>query len=541
MAYRILAIIATLAMAVTTAFAETKEMEAYWRESGFSFQDIEIMFDDEFCYSAPNTALGCYVGLKALAKPLQRDIHVVNGELRIVRVFGDADKEPEKKKINDIIEFKKSIKKEAEMNKAKALELLHSYYKNGSRLQNQTFQRAYVELVTAAQKSGENMSALAATVINESLSSTYDPHTYVTPLAYMESQSNSSAEEFVGIGATVQELSGNLVLVPMPGLAAEKSGVKAGDVLIGVDGKETAGMKPSAAVQLIRGREGETVRLRLLRRGEPVDIKIVRAKVEIKNVDGEILRIENKKWGYVSLNSFVSEKACDEVRDQIVGLQKGGAQGLIFDLRNNGGGRVDGAMCIANLFLDKNKLIYETRFLGQENKRDKVFTEKKNLTSLPLVVLINAASASASELVAGALQDHHRAWVVGERSFGKGSMQGGQYFESNQKVLLFSTFALFHQPSGRSNQLHGIHPNFEVPVRPDATQEERTFIREADLYPNAIFNAADEWRETRSSDVRRIEKCMNTNSFDAEAKSRSTPGRSGDYQILKAAEVLMCS
>jgi carboxyl-terminal processing protease len=312
-----------------------------------------------------------------------------------------------------------------------------------------------------------------------------DPHSqYINARDYKQFAKNSEGK-FGGIGIQIgydRQGRGLLqVISPMVGTPAYEAGVLAGDIIVKVDGKSTENMRLNDIVDLIQGDPGQKVTLTVLHEGadEPTDIDIVRAEIEVKAVMGDQRKPDNpKEWdffidkenriGYVRLVAF-SKTAAQDLRAVMEQLQKDGARGLVLDLRNNPGGLLKAAVEIADMFLTEG-VIVSTR--GRDHEPE-VYKAKEPGTIFlpaeryPMAVLVNKYSASASEIVAAALQDHHRAIIIGERSYGKGSVQNIIEMENHTSALKLTT-ASYWRPSGKNiNRFPDSKESDEWGVKPD--------------------------------------------------------------------------
>ncbi len=240
---------------------------------------------------------------------------------------------------------------------------------------------------------------------------------------------------------------------------------------------------------------------------------------------------------YIRLRSFSNIADCAEIAVSLVDLQQKGARGVILDFRGNQGGIVNEAVCIGNLFIGPETIVKEEAI---DTKEVRSLGKKRDaLTDLPMITLINAKSASASELVAGALQDYRRSWIAGERSFGKGTVQAPQDFapDGTNRILdvqIKQTIKRFYQPSGRTNQIVGITPDFPIDPKPNATEDDRFAIREVDLFDNALSSLGDPWLQPRPARVAKIQACARTRGT---AQSKASPA---DYQLSVAQDLLDC-
>ena len=331
-----------------------------------------------------------------------------------------------------------------------------------------------------------------------------DPYSgYISPERNQQLQEELD-QEFGGIGIQILNNDPNeplTVLSPLVGTPAYEAGILADDKIVGIDGEPTLGFTAEDAVDLLRGEPGERVVLTILHAGaeETVDIEIERAIIEIETVlgdrhsdsDGWVFTLEaHPEIGYVRLNSF-SKKSVDELTAVLEQLRADGARGLILDLRNNPGGLLTAATEVCDLFIDSGRIV-STR--GRDAEELESFDAKPGgYTDIPMVVLINGFSASASEIVSACLQDHDRAVVVGQRSWGKGSVQNvipllGEKGLSSLKL----TTATYWRPSGENihrgrtaeeSDQWGVRPNegFEVTLDDDAFARMMQVRRERDV------------------------------------------------------------
>lgn len=382
----------------------------------------------------------------------------------------------------------------------------------------------------------------AAMAYDAFLGALFDPHTHLMIDPALEGESQD--DNFVGIGieAALNPAKEVTVLSDVPGSPALKAGVHANDIIVAVDGKSYSkdGKGYTDELSHIRGTAGTTVTLTVNRGGRIMNFKIVRAAVTEPNFSFKMLTDERAKIGYLKLSSFMDDSKCDPMAKAIGTLQAQGARALILDLRGNPGGIIGLSACIGGLFVGK-KLVATLKPLSPGPDHP-VFGTHDQITHLPMAVLVNAGSASASELLSGALQDYQRAWIIGERTFGKGSEQSTEPSDLGANVLLAMTEGRFFQPSGRTNQDVGIQPNFVVHSKPNPTPNDLVFSREEDLYTNALPPLSAPWVETRPAAVAKISACMQTNGLaDKLYASHANGPFADDYQLFKAEDVLVCA
>jgi carboxyl-terminal processing protease len=295
-----------------------------------------------------------------------------------------------------------------------------------------------------------------------------DPYTVFLPPSDNKQAKEDLSGEFEGVGIQLGYKDSQLAVVaPLKGTPAWAAGVKAGDLILKIDDKETAGITLPEAVKLIRGPKGTKVKLTLLHEGEkePYEAVIVRDKITVPSVELEfvdnVAHLKLTRFGDKTGEEW--EKAVEEI------LAKNAVRGVILDLRDNPGGYLSGAIFIASEFLDKGVVVQQEGASGV--KETFSVNRQGKLTKIKLVVLVNKGSASASEIVAGALQDYGRAKIVGEKTFGKGTIQEAQELKGG--AGLHVTTARWLLPKGRSIDKEGIKPDLEVKDDPKTEVDEQ--------------------------------------------------------------------
>ena len=308
-----------------------------------------------------------------------------------------------------------------------------------------------------------------------------DPHSaYLDPDEFKELRVGTSGE-FGGLGIEVGMENGFIkVIAPIDDTPAQRAGIKAGDLIIKLDDKPVKGMTLTEAVKIMRGKPGTKITLTIVREGEekPLRITITRDIIRVKSVRQRMLE---DGFGYVRISTFQS-RTSDALHQAIERLRKeagGKLKGLVLDLRNNPGGVLNAAVAVSDAFLRKGLIVYTEGRVEDSRLRFNA-TPDDVLDGAPLVVLVNQGSASASEIVAGALQDHHRAIIMGQQTFGKGSVQ--TIIPLGNGAALKLTTARYYTPSGRSIQAEGIRPDIELPnVRIAEVEMPVEPIKEKDL------------------------------------------------------------
>ena len=303
-----------------------------------------------------------------------------------------------------------------------------------------------------------NQSESMDSAINGLLQS-LDPYSaYMSPEIFNEMQTETSGE-FGGLGIEVSMESGVVkVISPIDDTPASKAGIKAGDYIVKIDDIQVQGKSLSEAVELMRGPVGSGIKLTVRRRGEKKALifEIVREIIQIKSVKAELL---DRNIGYIRLTSF-NENSGDQIEKEIKRIEKDeSVKAYILDLRNNPGGLLSQAIKISDFFLDNGEIVSTKSRKQIENR--KWFAKKGDITNgKAIIVLINYGSASASEIVAGALKDHKRAILLGENSYGKGSVQSIIPLKNDGAIRL--TVAKYYLPSGKSISEVGVSPDIEV-------------------------------------------------------------------------------
>jgi len=309
-----------------------------------------------------------------------------------------------------------------------------------------------------------------------------DPHSaYLDEDSYKDLQEGTSGE-FGGLGIEVGMENGFVkVISPIDDTPAQKAGIKAGDLIIKLDDRSVKGMSLNDAVDIMRGKPGDPITLTIIRESEekPLVITVVRDIIKTKSVRFETLE---PGFGYLRISSFQSHTV-ESLRQAIYQLKEdnsGKLKGIVLDLRNNPGGILTAAVGVSDMFLNKGMIVYTE---GRKKDSKLKFNAKPNakLPDVPLIVLVNAGSASASEIVAGALQDHGRGIIMGEKTFGKGSVQ--TILPMNNNAALKLTTARYYTPNGRSIQASGITPDIVIDKVKISKIEEAfgTSVKEADL------------------------------------------------------------
>ncbi len=370
-----------------------------------------------------------------------------------------------------------------------------------------------------------------------------DPHSSFLPPEAFEELKVDTKGEFGGIGIVITIQKGILTVIsPIEGTPAYKAGVKAGDKIIKVNGESTQDMALWQAVKKMRGPKGAAVEITVRRKGspEPIEFKLVRDIIPIVSVKSLILK---PGYGYIRITNF-QDNTTDELVEALNKMKSGDMKlkGLVLDLRDNPGGLLDQAISVTDVFLDKGEIV---SIKGRLNKHTKIYEAHpdKVKQSYPVVLLINGGSASASEIVAGALQDHKRALILGTTSFGKGSVQTVESLRDGYGLKF--TIARYYTPSGKSIQAQGIIPDVVVKQQfidlDNIKNNEKGFLKEKDL-KNHLEAEPREEKENEEKPGKNSKKNKD------KLKKQQTSFRHGpldseilqsDNQVIRALEILV--
>jgi carboxyl-terminal processing protease len=360
-----------------------------------------------------------------------------------------------------------------------------------------------------------------------------DPHSaYLDVDAFKELQVGTSGE-FGGLGIEVGMEDGFVkVISPIDDTPAQRAGIEAGDLIIRLDDKPVKGLTLSEAVKIMRGKKGSPIVLTIIREGEdrPLTIEVVRDTIQVTSVRERILE---DGFGYVRISQFQSKtfRSLSEAISELKKKSGDSLRGLVLDLRNNPGGVLNGAVEVSDAFLNKGLVVY-TEGRDTQSKLRFSATPGDLIDGAPMVVLVNGGSASASEIVAGALQDHHRAVIMGERTFGKGSVQTILPLNNGSAIKL--TTARYYTPSGRSIQAEGVEPDIVLERLKLESLEAPTVsaLSEASLSRHLSNGDGESGSDEENSDG------ADDSAAEAPTEEKSVPLAQRDYALYEALNLL---
>lgn len=510
----------------------SKSLDEYWAETDLTASEIEALLASNICYADKISFLSCVNAVEQMAE-----------RYNIV--------------LSEQIKFQSISKVEIERRSSEKTELsfwTKIWDKKYSKLnindvtgKESSAKPSFVELWQQLQKKyvrDEQLESVLAAGLNGYLSVAKDPHSYIIPISFYDEVISKSDSRINILGFIARRTKTSAyVRKVFEGSPAGISGLRKGDRILRVNGVEVLAMLPNQFADILKLKDNDRLGVLIERwydnkRFEKY-IEIVKSDFIAPSVSSTMLhgsqistqediRKKDQRLGLITLNKFAKD-TCKETRTQLLGLIEQGAQGILIDVRDNPGGQVEEAACIINLFVDQGTPLFETRYLDFSTPIDRYIAEKKPIYKGPLVVLVNSGSASASEIVAGALKDIGRATLVGERTFGKGSFQDGRMWGAHSKIALFETQGMYYFPSGWTPQLVGIEPDIKV---------EFTDIdghREGELFFNPLV-PRDLWNGPQALTWIQLMQCQDNVTLWENLGEHSGE----DPQLIKAREWLNC-
>lgn len=485
-----------------------KSSDQYWTETGLSHKEIENVLKDSVCYSNRDYFLACANALNAMAEKYL--LHFTTaGTFEKISDVNIAFHQSEKQAMSQWLPLFE--KEEVSMK----ISFLQAW---------RTLEQKYVQ--------PNEKAAVIATGINGFLSIYKDPHTYILPYKLYEEVLAKLDSRSTNIGIAIQRFSQSVVVRKViQGTLADKAGLRRGDRIVSFNGQKITELLPGQISDFLKMKNVERLAVEIQTidtngaQAEKV-VELAKSEMMIPTVYSRVLN-GDKRVGIIHINRF-TKNVCDSVRSELLALKKDTLQGLMLDLRDNPGGQVDEAACVAEMFVDKGSLLFETRYLDNSKPVEKYYAKTNAIYKGPLVILINSGSASAAEIVAGSLRDLRRAKLVGERSFGKGSFQDGRLWGANVNVIMFETQGFYYFPSGWTPQLVGLQPDVQASfIEEDHQREEDLFFRP--------LSPLDSWSGLQSLSWLNEKECVPAQkiwSLDSDI--------SDDPQLIKAQSYLSC-
>lgn len=536
--------------------ADPKKLEDYWTEVALPFKKAERVMTSAKCYDSHKfkVFLGCIRAVEAVVKETHQLLPVsLNRPLdptSIEKQFGAAL----------LVKVSKESLRDAFLN-------MEAYSKYKQKRQEETAAwRAAFDLTSGPRidfdglwawarqhvVTQKNESHLAAEAFNALMRETHGPYHYILPKRFIDDKFSQTDDEIGGIGAGIGGIEKNSVIAEVfEGSPAQKAGLLVNDIIVEIDGETVREAGYEAVTLKIRGAKGTKVDIKVLRDQKTLHFSIERDNVKLPFVFMGTLQDREHEFAYVRLSTFTSKKNCSEFKEAIKRIKKSKASGMILDLRGNPGGLMDECACIAGTLIGPEETVFLQKNLDPVPWTDFYVTPPETdpdaTTELPLVVLIDEASASASELLAGVIQDYERGLVLGTRSFGKGTTQGVFNWKHWRNTSYFQTIAQFYLPSGRTTHIHGISPDIEVLHKPDASSKDQLALRaedEEDFVHTASSEKMPSPRKIKpefASYLDKIRECVKSSgkakeTFEDKRKKLTIK----DYRILMAQDALEC-
>ncbi len=479
-----------------------KKTETYWADTGLGQKELDQLISNLNCQSSEKYFLSCINSIIQVLPKYHMSLSAENGQITKSYLTSSLDGKSEKENLKSFVQ-------------------MYEKQKNG--LVN--FESIWSQILDT-EKSKVQQAQLVGIGINAFLSVYKDPHSYILPSDYFDEVGSKFERSNLFVGISFEKKNSDVFVRKVyKNSDAETAGLKSQDQLLEINGQLAANLNLFDIGQLLKDGSTKKFQLKMNRNGSIINIEIDRSFKKLNHV---IVEKESglRDYAVVTLSKF-SHGVCAEIARRIKSLSTESISGMVLDLRDNPGGELNEASCIAGLFIGINKKIYAVKYFDPIKVDEVALTTGSLLYTGPLVLLVNSSSASAAELLAGALQEYNRAILVGERTFGKGTFQEGETWIKNSKITFFRTQGFYLLPSGASPQLKGIIPDL---VQPENHQN----LRESTSYFNPI--AANHDFDVESKEIPKqvrftseFKKCLPTMSY---AK---------DDQLLKMGlEILAC-
>ena len=534
---------------MTSQYSQASEIEMQWQKVDLKIELFYKLIRSGNCHKSQKQFLGCVVAAERVLDFCDKSEKIASGSRlnskymrKIIADFGplkvvDWDIKSALQ-ANSKMEFNKKRTSQME---ADVVSLYETYIQEGKDVD-------FEEIIawTASRclnKSNESYATSQAFTGYYQI--TEDTHSQLVPKVFIEQKRATNTEKYSGKGFGVAANFNQLVIESVyPNSPAENAGLMQGDIVTAVNGERVTATNQDRFIQKMNGNK---LALTVKRADKIVNIKMEAQVFDIRNVNYRMLRSSNTLIGQVKIEAFDNRKVCEDVERAVRILENEGAQGIILDLRNNPGGLVNMGICVTNVFIAKNLQVLEYRPIDAREELEIYSTLTEPATSLPLVVLVNGGSASASEIVSGILQEHERAIIVGEQTFGKGVIQsaklwkhdfGSGYSYSNSSIEKLQTSAFYHiLPSQRSLQGQGIKPDITAHRFPNMNPDEHYSFRETDLFNSPQPLTFVEWKPKNAFHIDSIAQC--TTDF-GRAKESFEKNQNSDYQLNVGRDVLGC-
>lgn len=377
-----------------------------------------------------------------------------------------------------------------------------------------------------AKEKARKRPVLAAGIINAFLSVYHDPHTYIMPTGFFKEVSSKIDRSKFFVGISYERKGGEFFIRKISKNSdADLAGLKTDDRIVSINSRRLNGLEYDDVSNILKDEESATLKFKVVRRNQPLEIPVARSYRNLSHVQFNMIATD-RNFALITLSKF-NKGICREVADTLKLAQKQKAAGVVLDLRDNPGGFLDEAACLAGLFLGKNKKAYYVEYTDALRSNEVMLTSEEQAYAGPLAVLVNSSSASAAESFAGAMQDYRRAVIVGQRTFGKGTFQEPEEWFLNEKISLFKTQGFYLLPSRNSTQISGVRPDVEVAGAGPRKREQNLFF-------NPIHKKNEKYQAFRKKDL--------VGNFEYRGCSTSPAWTGGDdLGLQKSVELLRCA
>ncbi len=438
----------------TQKLSKVKTAEEYWAETGLSSETLEELLQEGSCNSSERYFFACVASVQSVAQKYGLDL-TTEGQL---------------------VPVSKSQSQSSThlFSEREVLAPWKVFLSSQSQIPNIPFLKIWRELLEKHIKP-KQVSFAVGIGMNGFLSIFRDPHTYLLPAKMYSEVVSKANHRSLSIGVVIgRDEDQYFVKKVIANSSSFLAGLHKGDVILSVNGHRAGPLSAQELSDFLRGDEGSALNLTVRHHGEIKSINVIRTEQRLPTVSTQVLD-GIKPVGVLTINKFAIN-ACTEVKSALKSLKQQGIQGLLLDLRDNPGGQMEEATCVTSLFIGPGKKVYQIKPLSDDIQQETSYGAEEQQYQGPMAVLINSGSASAAEIVAGALQDYKRAVLVGERSFGKGSFQEGEIWSKNINIVIFETKGFYYLPSGRTPQLVGLEPDVKVNFKDNFA------LREADQF-----------------------------------------------------------
>ncbi|MCB0347846.1 MAG: PDZ domain-containing protein [Bdellovibrionales bacterium] len=551
---------------------EEQKVAKYWQEANVQDAEIAKYITEENCSSDPQVYFGCYSAVATLVANTYEKANLLLAslpkrpwEVSVTTSYKNfeirnhnPDLFPKKRSLEERIQLQKE-----EEESRKKIGALYSNVEN-----SQELMRILSE--TLAKLNAEKRSQTIAQAVQSYFVYGIDAHAHIHTIPEYEDMMKPEVinETFYGIGATLMQNDDRVQITePLPSSPAIEAGLQVGDIIAGVDGESVTGQALKDVVSKIRGPANTSVKLTIIRDEKELNYTVTRRSVTVENLSTRVLKTKEKETVlYVQLRTFMEQGICKRFIETIEeSLKAEKTSNLIIDLRNNGGGLMNEALCMAgafyqqsgpllgvwdlnrNAYVEKYQYVYSSQRVSRqpEVSRQPDETQVKNISSVlkgkRAVILINAGSASASEIFAGIMQDMNLGVTVGIKSFGKATIQQPREYDTVDRnmLVMFRTIARFHLPTGRTNQITGIKADVEAYMSPNPKPEETYFMREEQLFSHAVKPAENNY-VTPTDVATKTSECITSRKPADEYNAEMAKYGFSDYQKIMATTIAAC-